>query len=97
MKTQAYLPLNNNPATSIFPLLLLALLTLSFCVFGMGLLAYSTKVNTTAPVVVQAPTPAPICFDHSREFIAAHGAPEGCPTDSMAYRPAALFRVQPQG
>lgn len=30
---------------------------------------------------------APICFNHSREWIAANGAPAGCPTALSAYNP----------
>ena len=95
MKTQAYMPLSFGPVQSMIPTILMALVTFFVAAYGLAFLAsMGDAPQITQPAVI-APiaAPAPLCFDHSREWIAAHGAPQGCPTDPMAYSPASSFRV----
>jgi hypothetical protein len=95
MKTQAYLPLSFGPIQSAIPSILVALLAFSVGAFGLAHLAAIGSAPNLQQPAVTAPVaaPAPLCFDHSREWVASHGAQEGCPTDPMAYSPAAAFRV----
>jgi hypothetical protein len=96
MKTQTYLPLSFGPIQSAIPAIFVALLTLSVGAFGLAYLAAMGSAPDLQQPAVTAPVaaPAPLCFDHSREWVAANGAQQGCPTDPMAYSPAAAFRVQ---
>lgn len=95
MKTQAYLPLSFGPIQSMIPSILGALITFSVAAYGLAFLASmgdGPQIPQPAVTTVIA-GPAPLCFDHSREWIIANGAPQGCPTDATAYSPASSFRV----
>lgn len=96
MKTQAYLPLSFGPVQSMIPSILGALIAFSVAAYGLAFLAAMGSGPQITQPAVSAPVaaPAPLCFDHSREWVASHGALQGCPTDPMAYSPAAAFRVQ---
>lgn len=95
MKTQAYLPLSFGPVQSMIPTILMALVTFFVAAYGLALLATigSGPQIPQPAVTARVVAPAPLCFDHSREWIAANGAPQGCPTDAAAYSPASTFRV----
>jgi len=92
-------PAFNGPAgTSLFEIFLcICLITLmiggTWALFA-SMPAYGGQQPTSPAVTFQVAALAPVCFDHTREQVQAQGAPQGCPTDPMAYHPATFRNAQ---
>lgn len=72
--------------------LVAALTTLVWTLFS-SLPAYGTQVTPPIASQILVSPPPPVCFDHTREQVQAEGAPQGCPTDPMAYHRATLRQI----
>lgn len=72
--------------------LIAALNALVWNIFS-SLPAYGGQPTSALAVQMHLPPVQPNCFAHTREQVESEGAPQGCPTDPMAYHRATLRQI----